>query len=303
MSLAQQPAELVPHLIYLAAWTASGLLILTGRSRPGHTLPQAGALLGVGVSVITFGLFLADVGQVIAGGAHLFDLGLLLSLVSWLACTAGAVLGLVLQPAGAPGRPPRAASRAVLGLALAALAALGTAIAFAPSWDSYTLRTSSGVQSLTAGNSFANPAPVIAGDVAVMVALVVVAVVAALWRPARLGAALLAGALIPMAAQAISALVQASQPTSSAQFGLSPAQAARAGLTISNGLTPVFWVYCAFIVALAAVCVFLSAPPQRIRDPAAPGQGPGPAGAWPDPAGPGQRAPADTWQAPATPTG
>ncbi len=132
------------------------------------------------------------------------------------------------------------------------------------------------MQSLTAGNSFANPAPVIAGDVAVMVALVVVAVVAALWRPARLGAALLAGALIPMAAQAISALVQASQPTSPAQFGLSPAQAARAGLTISNGLTPVFWVYCAFVVALAAVCVFLSAPPQRIRYPAAPGHGPGP---------------------------
>ena len=88
------------------------------------------------------------------------------------------------------------------------LAALGAAIAFAPSWDSYILRTAAGAtQSLTAGNAFANPAPVIAGDVAVMVALVAVVVAAALWRPVRLGAALLAGAIIPMAAQAISALV------------------------------------------------------------------------------------------------
>ena len=128
--------------------------------------------------------------------------------------------------------------RTLLALGLAA-AALGTAIAFAPSWDSYTLRTPAGVvHTLTAGNAFANPAPVIAGNVAVMAALVLAAVAAALWRPARLGAALLAGAAIPMVAQAISALIQAGEAVSPAQFGISPAQAAQAGLTISSGLTP-----------------------------------------------------------------
>ena len=94
-------------------------------------------------------------------------------------------------------------------LTAAALAAIGTAITFAPAWDSYTLRAASGAtQTLTAGNAFANPAPVIIGDVVVMVALVGVVIIAALWRPVRLGAVLLAGAAIPMVAQAISALVQ-----------------------------------------------------------------------------------------------
>jgi len=93
--------------------------------------------------------------------------------------------------------------------------------------------------------------------VAVMVALVLVAAVAALWRPARLGAVLLAGAVIPMAAQAISALVQAGEAVSPTQFGISGAQAAASGLTISPGLTAVFWVYCVFVVALALTCGWL----------------------------------------------
>ena len=90
----------------------------------------------------------------------------------------------------------------MLTLAVAVLAALGAAITFAPSWDRYTLRTAAGLtQSLTAGNSFSNPGPVIVGDVAVMVALVLVVAVAALWRPVRLGAVLLAGAAVPMVAR------------------------------------------------------------------------------------------------------
>ena len=103
-------------------------------------------------------------------------------------------------------------------------------------------RTAAGLsQTLTAGNSFANPAPVLAGDIAVMAGLVLVVVLAVLWRPARLGAMLLAGAVIPMAAEAVTALIEVGQPTSSAQFGIPPAQAARAGLTISAGVTPAFW--------------------------------------------------------------
>jgi hypothetical protein len=90
-----------------------------------------------------------------------------------------------------------------------------------------------------------------------MVALVVVVAAAALWRPARQGAVLLAGAIVPMAAQAISALILVAQGASPAQFGISPAQAAQAGLTISSGLTPVFWIYCAFVVALIASCAWL----------------------------------------------
>ena len=107
---------------------------------------------------------------------------------------------------------------------------------------------------MTAGNAFANPGPVIAGDVMVMIALVAVVVAAALWRPVRYGAALLAGAIIAMAAQAISAVIGVAEGTSPAQFGITPGQASQAGLTISSGLTPAFWIYCAFVAALAVLC-------------------------------------------------
>jgi len=289
-SLTSQAANLVPHLIYLGAWAASGVLILLGgrRLRPG-------ALLGLGTSIVTFGLFFTDLGTAIAGGAHLIGAGLVLGLIGWLACTAGATVALQLRAgqlrAGQPqaGRAPGGLRGRVRGsaltLVLATIAALGTAIAFAPSWDSYTLRTASGVtQSVTAGNAFANPAPMIAGDVAVMVALVAVAVVAALWRPVGHGAALLAGAIIPMAAQAISALVLLGQPAAPAQFGISPAQAAQLGLTISSGLTAAFWIYCAFVVALAVIWVrMLLTPRPAMMNAAAPGwPQPGPTSAsWP----------------------
>ena len=159
-----------------------------------------------------------------------------------------------LPAAGASGRLitlgwPRGAA---LGPAiLLVLAGLGAAAAFAPAWDSFTLHTAAGqTQTFTAGNAFADPWPVIVGNVIVMVSLAAIVIVAALWRPVRHGAVLLAGAIIPMAAQAISALVQVGQATSPTQFGFTPAQASQLGLTISAGLTPAFWIYCVFVVAL-----------------------------------------------------
>ncbi len=264
-SLAQEPAQLVPHVIYLAVWTASALLIASGSARQ-----RMGALLALGTSIVTFGFFLADLGTVISGGARLLGPGLVLGLAGWLACTAGSVLAFRLRSGDAPRKLPGRPVGPVLTLAAAALAAVGAAAAFAPSWDSYTLRTAAGLtHTLTAGNSFANPAPVIAGDVAVMVTLVAVVVAAALWRPVRLGALLLAGAVVPMAAQAISALVQVSEPVSAAQFGISPAQATQAGLTISTGLTPAFWIYCAFVVALLIIGAWMAWPKRPVMQPSA----------------------------------
>jgi len=252
-SVAQQPAEVVAHAIYLAVWATSALLIVLGGARL-----RVGALLGLGLSAVTFGLFFADAGTPIAGGAHLMGAGLILSLVGWLACTAGAAIALRSQPAGAPGRPQPHA----IGLFLAlTLAALGAAASFAPSWDSFTLRTSAGAtNSLTAGNAFSSPGAVIAGDLAAMIALVAVVVVAALWRPTIAGAAFLAGAIVPMAAQAISAVVQLGEHVAPSQFGISSAEAARVGLTISSGVTPAFWIFCAFVVALIAMCIRMLIP-------------------------------------------
>jgi len=263
-SLASEPANLVPHVIYLAAWLASGLLIMAG-----GTWRRMGTLLGLGASVVTFGYFFADLGTVISGGSPL-GAGLVLGLIGWLLCTTGAALaawppGLV----GAPRWQPARRGRLAVTLAVTTLLAAGVAVAFAPSWDSYTLRTPAQViQTVTAGNIFANPGPVIFGNVAVMVAFVAVAAAAALWQPARLGAALLAGALLPMAAQAISALIQLSQGISPAQFGISASRAAQLGLTITSGLTAAFWIYFALVIALAGVCgwMFIQPRPRRQQE-------------------------------------
>ena len=300
-SLASAPDNLFAHVIYLAAWTASGVLIALGGARV-----RVGALLAVGLSIVTFGLFLADAGTPIAGGAHLAGAGLVLSLVGWLVCAAGSTLAFLIRPARnagpvpatgpvpAPGPAPAgdpAGARgrlltlgwprgAALGPAvLLVLAGLGTAAAFVPSWDNFTLRTAAGqTQTFAAGNAFADPGPVIAGNVVVMVALAAVIIAAALWRPARQGAVLLAGAIIPMAAQAISALIQVGEATSPTQFGFTPAQASALGLTVSNGLTPSFWIYSVLVVVLLVSCawmLFIPPTPHNVTVPAGVGLRPG----------------------------
>ena len=266
-SLAQQPYNLVAHVIYLAAWTASAALIPLGGTRQ-----RMGALLATGVSIVTFGLFFADAATAITGGAQA-GAGLVLSLLGWLACAAGSAVAFCLRPAWTTGPASplgRPHGSQLVPAVLLVFAGLGAAAAFAPAWDSFTLRTAAGqTQTLTAGNAFANPGLVIVGDVAVMLALAAVVVAAALWRPIRHGAVLLAGATIPMAAQAISALVQVGEPASPAQFGFSSAQASQLGLTISSGLTPAFWIYCAFVIALMVSCAWMLFAPDQAPGPMA----------------------------------
>jgi hypothetical protein len=269
-SLAAQSANLWPHLVYLAAWAGSAVLILLGGGPR-----RAGVMFGAAVSVVTFGFFLADVGAPIAYGTQYTGAGLILSVIGWLACTAGVVLawagsGLAVRrrPAGQFGvRQGRLAGHEVVPTVVMILAAIGAAVAFAPSWDSFLLQTASGAsQTVKEGNAFANPAPVIAGDVAVMVLLVAVLVIAVLWRPIRLGAALAAGAIVPMLGQVVSAAVQVAQPTSPLQFGYSQAQANALGLTITNGLTAMFWVYCAFLGTLLLLGAWMLLTPDAAAD-------------------------------------
>ena len=251
-SLAGQSAQLLPHAIYLAAWTAAAALIFAGGGRQ-----RAGALLAAGVSAVTFGFFLADLGTVVSGGAPAGS-GLILSFAGWLACAAGSAVAACSWPGTATGRPHRRGHQAA-PLVTVILAGLGAAITFAPPWDSFTIRNAAGAtQTVTQGNAFGVPAPVIAGNVAVMVAVVAVVVAAGFWRPAKAGAVLLAGAAVPLVAQALSALVMASQAVSPAEFGISRGQAAALGISVSSGLTLAFWIYCLFMVALALSCALLA---------------------------------------------
>jgi len=224
-SIAAANNQFVSHAVYLGAWSVAMALILSGGARL-----RAGALIALGTSAVTLGRFLDDLGW--AGVNNLGRAGIVLVLVSWLACATGSVLALRVPTAGEPSSQPRLGSaggvrRRVAGV-MVPLLALGAAIAWAPSWDSIA-------PGLTCCNIFSEPPLARAGGVILMIAIVAVASAASLWRQVRLGGALLAGALAAMAAIAISAVIQAHD------FGY--------------GLTPAFWIYCVFVAALALSCV------------------------------------------------
>ena len=264
-SLASSASDLVPHVIYLVAWLASALLIATGLTRL-----RAGTLLALGTSIVSGGLFLVDAALAITGGQHLVGSGLIISLAGWVLATAGALTAFWIGPSQARGMPRwDKTSRPVL-TAVTALAAIGAVIAYAAPWDHYVLRTANGgVHSATLGNAFSYPGAVIFANVVVMVLVVALALAAVLWRPARLGAALLAGAVIPLIAQAISAMIQIGQNPAGV-FGLTPAEASRLGVSVSAGLTAAFWVYLALVIVLAAMAGWLARPTRQQSRPLAP---------------------------------
>jgi hypothetical protein len=355
-SLASQADELVPHLFYLATWAVAAGLIAVGAARRPETL-RMGALLGAGLSAVTFGLFFADLGQVISGGSSLLGTGLVLSLLGWVACAAGSLVALTVRPphgtppgsapsTGGPGQataPPAtqeeagqpvtapylsaayptapysagayptapystnpylagpsfgAPSQATRGragifgpakprvtdagpLALIVLAAIGAVAAFAPSWDSYTLVSSvtGAAQTITLGNAFSYPGVIIAGNVVVMIAVIGIAALAALWRPIRHGALLLTGATVALVAQAISALIGVSGTTTPEQLGISQAQVAANGLSVSaSGVTPIFWVYCVFVISLVVSIAWMLTAPAHPAMPAPLSPSPAPRG-------------------------
>jgi hypothetical protein len=265
-SLLSQWEQVVPHLLYVIGWAVTAALVALSVARPSNGA-RLGALFGLGLSAVTFGLFLADWGQLALSGVTLGS-GLVVSTISWLACTAGSALVLAAnaglsEPRERPSRPVRPARNHAGPVALLVLAAVGTAATFAPSWDTYTLvaKSTGASQTITAGNAFDNPGLMIAGNVCVMVAIVAVAALAALWRPARHGALLIAGAIVPLAAEIITAIIQVSQPASPGLFGITAQQASSLGLTISSGLTGIFWVYFVFVISLLVSCAWLFTEP------------------------------------------
>jgi hypothetical protein len=290
-SLTATSSQLVPHVVDLVAWAAAAVLALLGGSRA-----RIGGLLGTGLGAVTLGLFASDLATATAGHEGV-GAGMIVTLGGWLGCTLGSAVALVASRDGKPADDGAAAAGGPRGalrrprwtdagpVALLALCAIGAAASFVPSWDRYTLAESStgAAQTITLGNAFQNPGWVIFANVVTVVALVAVAVTASLWRPARHGSALLAGAVIAMAGQGISALLQVSQPASPAMFGFTTAQAQADGLTISSGVTSIFWVYVVFVVAMAISCAWLATAPNGAAAnplPAYPGA-PYPAGGYP----------------------
>ena len=251
VALVGTPDQLVEHVLFLAGWSVVVVMALLGGG-----LSRVAAAFGLGLSAMAFGFYLSDLGEVISSGGHIAGAGLVLGLLGWLLCTEGCVVGAIvlLRRDRSLGRP---AWRRPFLVGVAAVLSIGLAVSFAPAWDSYHLFAAATGQttSLTAGNAFANPAPVIAANLVIMILMVVLTILAVLWEPMLVGAALLAGTLVALGSQIVSAIVQLGTPPGPSTFGISSSQAAQAHLQISAGLTPIFYVYCVFGVALLVLCI------------------------------------------------
>jgi Protein kinase domain len=241
-SLASAADSLVEYAGFLAAWAASLVLILAGRAPR-----RAGALLGLGISAATLGVFLIDLSIAVTGSQARIGPGLVLALLGWLGCTAGAALAIGRWPAGWP-RLPR--GRVLAPAAALVIAALGAAFTYGPLSFSYTWTGASGTPgSLISGDLYPLDLSLpTAANVFLMVIFVAAVIAAVLWVPARLGAALAAGAIIPMALQAVFALVAIAEFVPPAADG---------GVTLS------FRAYCAFIILGVIGCGGLAATRDR----------------------------------------
>jgi hypothetical protein len=220
-SLASATDSLVEYSGFLAAWTAGLLLIVSLRGRPAF-----GALLGLGTAAATLGVFAIDLSVAVTGSQARVGPGLVLALLGWLSCTTGVAL-LIGRPGGWP-RWPR--GRAIAPAALLVIAAVGTALAYGPLSFSYTWPGGS----LISGDLYpVELSLVTTANLFLMVIFVAAVIAAVLWVPARLGAAMAAGAIIPMALQAVWTLVAVAELVPSSATG---------------DVTPVFKAYCAFII-------------------------------------------------------
>jgi hypothetical protein len=253
-SLADQPDLAMAHGVILGGFALAALAaVALGQTSKAPGLPGA---LGLGVAAADLGLIVTDIGQAVSGSRA--GSGLVLAVVEWALCAAGSVVALhpTLLQRKADERLSRSRSELFGGIALVA-AGLGAAWFFAPAWDHYVvdLTAIGRVTSFNAGNAFAEPGPMIAGNVLVMVAVAAVAGVAGFLRQARLAGALLAGTLVVLVGEIASALVQWRIPLSPSQLGLTPSRASALGLRVDAGFTAAFYLFCLFVALLAVLGV------------------------------------------------
>ncbi len=116
---------------------------------------------------------------------------------------------------------------------------LATAGAFIPSWDHYVAVVGSTGQSFSSnvGYAFSGRWEEILGNVLVVMALAAVPIAASRWRNRAAGAAAVAGALMVLASQLVSAVVQVDQAVPSSAFGLTPRQYSQYGVRAGVKLT------------------------------------------------------------------
>ena len=250
-SLSSQADQLLPHIAYLLGWSIVAALLLVERK-----FARGAAGLGVGISLMTFGFFLTDVLTASVGHGEGAGAGLYLSLAGWLTCAAGCATALFALSSPTPRGKPTAWGHPLV--VAGGIGALGAAVAFALPWDSYTVTTATtgASQTTTAGNIFANPGAIIASNVLTMALIVGVLVVAVAWRPTVVGVTILAGALVPLAAQVFATLARPLPPLS--DFGVTAAQAVEGQVSVAASYTGWFYLYCAFAAALVVLAGWIA---------------------------------------------
>jgi hypothetical protein len=250
-SLNSQAAQLLPHIAYLLGWALVAALILVERR-----FARGAAGLGVGISLMTFGFFLTDVLTTSVGHGEAPGAGLYLSLAGWLMCAAGSATALFALRSPIPRGKPTAWGHPLV--VVAGIGALGAAVAFALPWDSYTVTsaTTGTSQTATAGDIFANPGAIITGNIIIMALIIGVLVAAVAWRPTVVGVTILAGALVPLAAQIFATLAQPLPPLG--EFGVTAAQAAEGQVSVAASYTGWFYLYCAFAAGLIVLAGWIA---------------------------------------------
>ncbi|MGC8627154.1 MAG: hypothetical protein ACP5VR_06270 [Acidimicrobiales bacterium] len=264
------PVETAIYVGLEIGWALAALLVLTRVSVTG------GTALAAGVGALELGYLISDT----ASSVQVYNAdtpGVWLALAGLGFGIAGVLLGCSTVHIGGPRLPvpSQRQPRAVLTTAAAFLAAA----AFLPSWDRFSaVSTVTGRSaSFTAGNAFSQPGAVMAGDLVVALAIVVLPAAGVLWEPARVGAWASAGVLLALASQLGSALVQVDQGISPAlssslmhSFGVTPAEAQGLGVHFSVSLTH-WWTVDVAATAVLAALVTWDALSAQHRNPLAQG--------------------------------
>ena len=255
-----QLAELLEFSLSAGVLAASAGLVVAGSwpvavsSHPDSRSRRrvCGGLLGASMCPLCLVSSLAALGDVIAGIAP--PPYSLLSSTIWLPVAAGSGLSLVrkggLASVGRLGRPRRADA---VPLALLAVTVAGALAAWVPPSIQYTFTGSMGPHSEQLGYAFDAPWEEIAAAVGQMIVIAAMAAAAALWRPARLGAVQLTGAVLLLANQAIVGIASVIEAPPKSYFGMAPTFR----MTISVAATPWLWAYWGFTAALVVAYTWL----------------------------------------------
>jgi hypothetical protein len=247
------PADTSTATVVATVIPAVGLALAGAAVTSRRLVSAAGAAVAVGIVLADLGIAVSNLASVLAQTSA--GAGSWLAAAGWVLAAVGATLAVAAQPHGGVGRPRRRGDHSGL-VVLTTVVAVVLGVALLPAWDHYAVHSTVTGATIQKGEgsvfSAANPAWVVVGGILQAAALLVVPILAVLWRPARLGVLVSAGVLVVLAGQIASAVAGLSQ---SAATLFTPSQVSRFGLVIRPSLSPWFDLEAVAGVALLLLLV------------------------------------------------